>query len=88
MTETRILEVHYHGRIVGTLAEMPDRRIAFQYSEEWIKDGFSISPLSLPLRSDVFIPPEKTREYFSGLFGVFSDSLPDSVFLRMDPYIS
>jgi len=26
----------------------------------------------------VFVPPEKCRERFGGLFGVFADSLPDS----------
>ena len=78
MTENRTLEVFYHGRIVGTLAEMPDKRIAFQYSDSWLGDGFSISPFSLPLKRDVFIPPEKTRDCFGGLFGVFADSLPDS----------
>lgn len=78
MTETRTLDVFYHGRIVGRLAEMPDWRIAFQYNDEWIKNGFSINPRSLPLRSDVFVPPESSRDRFRGLFGVFADSLPDS----------
>jgi serine/threonine-protein kinase HipA len=78
MTKDRILEVHYHGHLVGKLAEMPDKRIAFQYDSDWIRHGFSISPFSLPLREDVFIPGEKSRERFGGLFGVFADSLPDS----------
>ena len=29
---------------VGTLALTKDNRIAFQYSEEWLKNGFSINP--------------------------------------------
>ncbi len=78
MQANRILEVYYHGRPVGNLAETPDKRIAFQYSDEWIKTGFSISPISLPLRNDVFVPAETSRERFGGLFGVFADSLPDS----------
>ena len=78
MTGKKVLEVRCHGKLVGTLAEIPDKRIAFQYSSSWIKEGFSISPLSLPLRDDVFIPREQSREYFGGLFGVFADSLPDS----------
>ena len=78
MTGKKVLEVRCHGKLVGTLAEIPDKRIAFQYSSSWIKEGFSISPLSLPLRNDVFIPREQSREYFGGLFGVFADSLPDS----------
>ncbi len=78
MTDTKKLDVYYHGSLVGYLAETPDRMIAFQYSDGWIRNGFSISPLSLPLNSNVFVPPEKCRERFNGLFGVFADSLPDS----------
>lgn len=78
MSETRTLSVIYKDRIVGRLAEMSDRRIAFQYSDEWLKKGFAISPLSLPLREGVFVPNERSRDRFSGLFGVFADSLPDS----------
>ena len=38
------LDVFYKGRIVGTLAETADRRVAFQYSDDWLNDGFSIQP--------------------------------------------
>lgn len=78
MKESRTLDVFYKGRLVGKLAEMADRRIAFQYDDEWLRDGFAISPLSLPLKGNVFVPPETSRDYFGGLFGVFADSLPDS----------
>jgi len=74
----KLLEVYYHEKLVGRLAETPDKRIAFQYSDEWIRTGFSINPFSLPLRDEVFVPPEKSRDHFNGLFGVFADSLPDS----------
>ena len=78
MTNSKMLEVYYHGQLVGYLAETPNHLIAFQYSDTWIRNGFPISPLSLPLNNNVFIPPEKSRERFSGMFGVFADSLPDS----------
>lgn len=78
MTGRKILEVYYHGKSVGKLAEMPDKRIAFQYDIGWVRQGFPISPFSLPLKEDVFIPPNSSREVFNGLFGVFADSLPDS----------
>ncbi|SEA55522.1 serine/threonine-protein kinase HipA [Pseudobutyrivibrio sp. ACV-2] len=78
MRVNKTLDVYYHGMQVGTLAETPDKRIAFQYSSEWQKNGFSISPFSLPLRNDVFVPNERSLERFGGLFGVFADSLPDS----------
>ena len=60
---------------VGTLALTKDKKVAFQYSQEWLKDGFSINPFKLPLSNEVFIA---SSPYFRGLFGVFADSLPDS----------
>ena len=78
MTDVKKLEVHYHGKLVGYLAETIDHMVAFQYDDNWIENGFSISPLSLPLNKNVFVPPEKCRDRFNGLFGVFADSLPDS----------
>ena len=77
MTDAKMIEVYYHSNIVGYLAETPDHMIAFQYSDSWLRNGFSISPLSLPLNNNVFVPPEKCRNRFGGLFGVFADSLPD-----------
>lgn len=73
--EVKKLMVKYNNRIVGYLAELKNGNIAFQYDDEWLKNGFSISPFSLPLTNEVFINnhPEK----FNGLFGVFWDSLPD-----------
>ncbi|MDD6742035.1 MAG: HipA N-terminal domain-containing protein [Roseburia porci] len=49
--------------------------MAFEYCDDWLQNGFSISPFSLPLKRQVFIPQ---KDYFHGLFGVFSDSLPDA----------
>lgn len=75
MKTDNILQVYYENRLVGTLAMTSNRKAAFQYSEEWLAHGFSISPFSLPLTNQVFVP---TKEYFHGLFGVFADSLPDN----------
>ena len=53
-----------------------DHKAAFQYSETWLEDGFLISPFSLSLKNQVFVP---NKDYFDGLFGVFTtDSLPDN----------
>ena len=49
MDKIKQLQVHYEGRSVGTMALYRKHLAAFQYSEEWIADGFSISPFSLPL---------------------------------------
>lgn len=62
------------GRQVGTLAMTSTRVLAFQYCPEWLRDGFSISPLSLPLSEEVFVAHPDPLD---GVFGVFDDSLPD-----------
>ena len=72
---SRILSVKYGDRKVGTLALTPDHKAAFAYDEAWIENGFSISPFSLPLKKQVFIP---AKDHFDGLFGVFAGSLPDA----------
>lgn len=68
------LDVFYHDRHVGTMALYQNRQAAFEYSDDWIADGFSISPFSLPLEKRVFMPK---IDPFDGIFGVFADSLPD-----------
>ena len=48
------LDVYFNGRIVGTIAKL-NSKYAFQYDDNWIKDGFSISLFSLPLKKELFI---------------------------------
>ena len=74
MDNYRYLKVFYNDILVGTLAKTPERVVAFEYDSDWLSNGFSISPFSLPLIKKVFIPK---YEPFGGLFGVFNDSLPD-----------
>lgn len=69
------LTVKYHGEKVGTLSLTPDNRLcAFEYDREWMAEGFSVSPLELPLKPGLFIA--KPRPFY-GNFGIFEDSLPD-----------
>ncbi len=69
------LKVMFHGRPVGLLSLTPDNRLnVFEYDKSWLADGFSISPLELPLKPGVFIAKPQP---FYGNFGVFEDSLPD-----------
>ena len=67
------LNVLYKGMVVGYLAKF-NNKYAFEYSDEWLNSGFPISPISLPMKSGVFVP---NKNIFNGFFGVFSDSLPD-----------
>ena len=68
------LLVRYNGKLVGTMALYKNTLAAFEYDKEWLAEGFSISPFSLPLEQRVFMPKP---DPFEGLYGVFSDSLPD-----------
>ena len=74
MDNYKYLKVFYNDILVGTLAKTPERVVAFEYDLDWLNNGFSISPFSLPLIKKVFIPK---YDPFGGLFGVFNDSLPD-----------
>ena len=49
------LTVKYNGITVGYLAEIKNSEIAFQYDENWLTSGFSISPFSLPLDNKIYI---------------------------------
>jgi len=74
METYKTLEAHIDGEQVGTLALYQGRYVAFEYAEKWLSSGYSISPFSLPLQRKLFIPK---YDPFDGVFGVFSDSLPD-----------
>lgn len=69
------LTVKYHNEVVGTISLTPDDKLlTFEYAPRWIAEGFSISPLELPLKTGLFLA-KPTPLY--GNFGIFEDSLPD-----------
>lgn len=72
--DIRSVRVRYAGRMVGTLALTAGGVLAFEYDDDWVGEGFSISPFSLPLEKRVFVA---ARHPLDGVFGVFDDSLPD-----------
>lgn len=75
MRRTDKLKVMFRGQTVGTLSLTPDNRLnVFEYDKTWLANGFSISPLELPLKPGVFIAKPQP---FYGNFGIFEDSLPD-----------
>ena len=74
MKEINKVKVSYNGKLVGYIIRYQRYLTAFAYDPEWLSNGFSISPFSLPLREEPFIAKQ---EPFDGLFGVFADSLPD-----------
>ena len=75
MKKTGKLKVGFRGQTVGTLSLTPDNRLnVFEYDKSWLADGFSISPLELPLKPGVFIA--RPHPFYVN-FGIFEDSLPD-----------
>jgi serine/threonine-protein kinase HipA len=70
-----IVSIDFGGKEqqVGELIK-EGRGIYFKYYTEFIKTGLEISPFHLPLKDSIYTAPTQP---FEGLFGVFSDSLPD-----------
>ena len=68
------LEIYMSGKHVGTMSPIKRYLTAFEYSDDWFRNGFSISPFSLPLEPGVRV---SKMEPFGGIWGVFADSLPD-----------
>ncbi len=69
----RHVNVMYHGHKVGTLSMGNHSCCQFEYDTIWLREGFSISPLHLPLKTGLF---SAQWQPFRGNFGVFEDSLP------------
>ena len=67
------VNVMYHGRKVGTLSMGNRSCCQFEYNRTWLREGFSISPLKLPLKAGLF---SAQWQPFNGNFGIFEDSLP------------
>ena len=74
MNKNNVIQVFFEKQLVGQLT-MHGHNTAFEYDEDWLNNGFPISPFSLPLEKQIFVP---SKPYFGGLFGVFADSLPDA----------
>jgi serine/threonine-protein kinase HipA len=58
---------------IGEMVENQSK-IYFKYDKDFIPKGIEISPFKLKLSNEILTPKET---HFDGLFGVFSDSIPD-----------
>ena len=67
------VNVMYHGHRVGVLSMGNHSCCQFEYDSTWLREGFSISPLHLPLKAGLF---SAQWQPFRGNFGIFEDSLP------------
>ena len=78
MIKLNEIEVWFNNKEkIGIIKKVNQRpyTTSFRYDKQWLKNGFSISPFSLPLEDKEFIA---NPFLFDGIFGVFADSLPDS----------
>jgi serine/threonine-protein kinase HipA len=72
------LDVFLYGNFVGSLARHPHRSVySFEYDPGWIRNGVSISPLFLPLKSGEQYFPDLPAEVFHRLPAAIADALPD-----------
>ncbi|VXC77846.1 hypothetical protein PSEUDO9AZ_12103 [Pseudomonas sp. 9AZ] len=75
MNNVTSVEVLLAGTRVGELVCVPRRGTFFAYDEQWLATGFNLSPLNMAFKSAPQAAPDP--HLFSGLMGVFADSLPD-----------
>jgi len=70
--------VRLWGTDIGYVTLSQDRQIAdFEYDRDFLRSGIQLSPLQMPLTSQVYRFPELSLKSFHGLPGLLADSLPD-----------
>jgi len=78
-SHVQAVEVRLYGKTVGALA--PDSRgrpyYAFEYAPSWLREGYSISPLHLPLIPGVFTFDNLAEGTWHRLPAAIADALPD-----------
>lgn len=78
MVNHSVARVEMWGHWVGALSYDSNTGLcAFQYEDSWIRRGIEISPIKMPLSSQVYQFPALARDTYKGLPGAFADTLPD-----------
>src|SRR5215472_5430705 len=73
-----VAEVRLWGRTIGAVSlEDGARAAAFQYDPAFVSSGIQVSPLVMPLASQVYQFPALPQISFHALPGLLADSLPD-----------
>jgi serine/threonine-protein kinase HipA len=73
-----LAEVRLWGRSIGAVSlEDGDTIAAFQYTPEFAASGIEVSPVVMPLSTQVYRFPALAQDTFHGLPGLLADSLPD-----------
>ena len=73
------VDVFLWGRHVGRIAPDFGSYYQFQYDPDFVRSGVQIAPICMPLRDEIYkvVNFDLPKGAFSGLPGVFADSLPD-----------
>jgi serine/threonine-protein kinase HipA len=75
---TTVAEVRLWDRRIGAVSlEDGARSAAFQYEPAFVGSGIELSPIVMPLSSQVYQFPSLPEISFHGLPGLLADSLPD-----------
>jgi len=70
--------VNLWGRRIGAVSLGEGEQVArFEYDPDFAQSGIQVSPLTMPLGTEVYEFPALPRNTFRGLPGLLSDSLPD-----------
>ena len=71
-------EVYLWGTRIGIIHQPRGRKYAsFEYDKNFLNSGIELSPLKMPLASNVYEFPDLAGGTFHGLPGLVADSLPD-----------
>lgn len=71
-------EVYLWGTRIGIIHQDTTKTYAsFEYDKDFINSGIEVSPLRMPLASNVYEFPSLVGEPFYGMPGLVADSLPD-----------
>ena len=72
------VNINYQGALVGAVSFDTDKGFGgFEYAPDFINKGIQLSPIKMPLSSQVYSFPELANHTFKGLPGLIADSLPD-----------
>ena len=70
--------VELWGKTIGAVVLHDGEEVAaFEYDPDFAASGIEVSPLVMPLSTQVYSFPELARNTFRGLPGLLADSLPD-----------
>jgi serine/threonine-protein kinase HipA len=73
-----VATVRLWGQDVGAVAWDEPRGLAnFEYDPAFLRQGWDVAPLTMPLRTGIFSFASLNRGTFHGLPGLLADSLPD-----------